>query len=181
MLSIWVRFKPGWKLLLGMLSIRAQWHQLATLRPVEDIFCSFGEFSKSYWVVWDVAYHTWYWCQDIKDSYMVEKGPKNSGKAPPPFSGNARKNFFLRSLTFQSRVTRDSVSCFFFTEKRWFQWSFTEKEWPLVVEKTFSNRWIAKSRGLHLSRRWSSPERVSLFVIYYIWYLLLKLAILLNC
>ena len=22
---------------------------------------------------------------------MVEKGPKNSGKAPPPFSGNARK------------------------------------------------------------------------------------------
>ena len=37
-------------------------------------------------------YHiTWHWCQDIRDSYMVEKGPTNLGEALPPLFGQCPK------------------------------------------------------------------------------------------
>ena len=46
-------------------------------------------------------YHiTWYWCQNIRDSYMVKKGKKNTGRGlPSPFwAMSERKHFFLQEL-----------------------------------------------------------------------------------
>ena len=50
---------------------------------------------------------------DIRDSSMVEKGPKNSDTPPtPPYSGNARKKTFFLPLT-PSLISRIELLVFF--------------------------------------------------------------------
>ena len=40
---------------------------------------------------------TWYWCQDIRDSYMVEESPKNWARPShhPPFRAMPERNVFF--------------------------------------------------------------------------------------
>ena len=116
-------------------------------------------------------YHiTWYWCQDIRDSYMVGKGPTNSGKGSPPLFGQCPKeNVFF--LPVRCSLMDSADSWFMITQNlQIFQgrcWAFKDCQNSSLLVKSFhgdlvlhTKQWLFNS-NTELTRQWYWPEIVT--------------------
>ena len=122
---------------------------------------------------WPKSIHiTWYWCQDLRDSYMVEKGPKISGKALPPLFGPCpeRKVFsyvmcFLR-VTQYNDLSMTRMQCLRCLEVAtrpsyrwdidiWWTFSFCKNHLYRIQQWNTSHFWVwhPQNRKLHYRKQ----------------------------